>query len=249
MFSLFFHTNLLIFFKQSFDALLASLDVRGLRESHLHSVLQMIEMSFKETVRRNLQHVTTEVQNQETVKAEVIERASCPDYTGTDNPSSIVCDSDSEISDTSTSFSIELGRDDILRNDALKRYQDYERWMWKECVNSSILCAMEYGKKRCKQVLGVCDYCHDLYFFEDSHCPSCHKAFDASKRYLNFSEHVAQCQGKPKMNPAWSSSTSFSSPLRIRLLKVLLALFEVCLRLFWLDYIIDNFLCHYCFTS
>ncbi|KAH9791168.1 homeobox-ddt domain-containing protein rlt2 [Citrus sinensis] len=211
----------------SFDALLASLDVRGLRESHLHSVLQMIEMSFKETVRRNLQHVTTEVQNQETVKAEVIERASCPDYTGTDNPSSIVCDSDSEISDTSTSFSIELGRDDILRNDALKRYQDYERWMWKECVNSSILCAMEYGKKRCKQVLGVCDYCHDLYFFEDSHCPSCHKAFDASKRYLNFSEHVAQCQGKPKMNPAWSSSTSFSSPLRIRLLKVLLALFEV----------------------
>ena len=69
MFSLFFHTNLLIFFKQSFDALLASLDVRGLRESHLLSVLQMIEMSFKETVRRNLQYVTTEVQNQETVKA------------------------------------------------------------------------------------------------------------------------------------------------------------------------------------
>lgn len=229
MFSLFFHTNLLIFFKQSFDALLASLDVRGLRESHLHSVLQMIEMSFKETVRRNLQHVTTEVQNQETVKAEVIERASCPDYTGTDNPRSIVCDSDSEISDTSTSFSIELGRDDVLRNDALKRYQDYERWMWKECVNSSILCAMEYGKKRCKQVLGVCDYCHDLYFFEDSHCPSCHKTFDTSKRYLNFSEHVAQCQGKPKMNPGWCSCTSFSSPLRIRLLKVLLALFEVCL--------------------
>ncbi|KAH9742702.1 homeobox-ddt domain-containing protein rlt2 [Citrus sinensis] len=140
--------------EESFDALLTSLDVRGLRESHLHSVLQMIEMSFKETVRRNLQHVTTEVQNQETVKAEVIERASCPDYTGTDNPSNIVCDSDSEISDTSTSFSIELGRDDVLRNDALKRYQDYERWMWKECVNSSILCAMEYGKKRCKQVLG-----------------------------------------------------------------------------------------------
>ncbi|XP_024047743.1 homeobox-DDT domain protein RLT2 isoform X1 [Citrus clementina] len=212
--------------EESFDALLASLDVRGLRESHLHSVLQMIEMSFKETVRRNLQHVTTEVQNHETVKAEVIERASCPDYTGTDNPSSIVCDSDSEISDTSTSFSIELGRDDVLRNDALKRYQDYERWMWKECVNSSILCAMEYGKKRCKQVLGVCDYCHDLYFFEDSHCPSCHKTFDTSKRYLNFSEHVAQCQGKLKMNPAWSSCTSFSSPLRIRLLKVLLALFE-----------------------
>ncbi|KAK9225155.1 hypothetical protein WN943_010196 [Citrus x changshan-huyou] len=140
--------------EESFDALLTSLDVRGLRESHLHSVLQMIEMSFKETVRRNLQYVTTEVQNQETVKAEVIERASCPDYTGIDNPSSILCDSDSEISDTSTSFSIELGRDDVRRNGALKRYQDYERWMWKECVNSSILCAMEYGKKRCKQVLG-----------------------------------------------------------------------------------------------
>lgn len=231
MFSLFFHTSLLIFFLQGFDALLASLDVRGLRESHLHSMLQMIEMSFKETVRRNLRHVIIEAQNQETVKAEPIERASCPDYTGTDNPSSIVCGSDSEISETSACFSIELGK-----KDALKRYQDYERWMWKECVNSSILRAMKYGKKRCKQVLGVCDYCHDIYFFEDSHCPSCHRTFDTSKRYLNFSEHIAQCEGKPKMNPAWFSYASFSSPPRIRLLKVLLALFEVYICCF--DWII-----------
>ncbi|KAJ4729740.1 Homeobox domain-containing protein/DDT domain-containing protein [Melia azedarach] len=216
--------------EEGFDTLLASLDVRGVRESHLHSMLQIIEMSFKETVRRNMHHTNTERQNQETVKTEPVEMAPCPDHSmGTDSPSSTVCGSDSDMSETSTSFSIGLGRNEIERNDALKRYHDYEKWMWKECVSSSILCAMKCGKKRCKQVLDVCNYCHDIYFYEDSRCPSCHRAFGIYKRNLNFSEHVAQCEGKLKTDPASPSYVSVSSPLRIRLLKVLLATVEVCI--------------------
>jgi hypothetical protein len=128
------------------------------------------------------------------------------------------------MSETSTSFTIELGRNEIEKNHTLKRFQDFEKWMWKECFKSSVLCAMKYEKKRCTQLLGVCDYCHDTYFFEDNHCPSCHKTH-ASQTGLNFSEHVAHCERKLKMDPD-SALCSLSFPPRIRLLKSLLALIE-----------------------
>ncbi|KAJ6677600.1 HOMEOBOX-DDT DOMAIN PROTEIN RLT2 [Salix viminalis] len=130
------------------------------------------------------------------------------------------------MSETSTSFTIELGRNEIEKNHTLKRLQDFEKWMWKECFKSPVLCAMKYEKKRCTQLLGVCDYCHDTYFFEDSHCPSCHKTLEASQTGLNFSEHVAYCERKLKMDPD-SALCSLSFPPRIRLLKLLLALIEV----------------------
>uniref|UniRef100_A0A804QKX7 Uncharacterized protein n=1 Tax=Zea mays TaxID=4577 RepID=A0A804QKX7_MAIZE len=47
---------------EAFEALVASLDTRGIRESHLHSILQSIEPTFKEAVERkrcaNLEHPT-----------------------------------------------------------------------------------------------------------------------------------------------------------------------------------------------
>uniref|UniRef100_A0A6N2N0Z1 Uncharacterized protein n=1 Tax=Salix viminalis TaxID=40686 RepID=A0A6N2N0Z1_SALVM len=142
-----------------------------------------------------------------------------------DSPRSTVCVPHSDMSETSTSFTIELGRNEIEKNHTLKRLQDFEKWMWKECFKSPVLCAMKYEKKRCTQLLGVCDYCHDTYFFEDSHCPSCHKTLEASQTGLNFSEHVAYCERKLKMDPD-SALCSLSFPPRIRLLKLLLALIE-----------------------
>ncbi|KAK1276363.1 hypothetical protein QJS04_geneDACA022461 [Acorus gramineus] len=44
---------------EAFDNLLAALDTRGIRESHLHSMLQKIETLFKESVRKNLQLTNT----------------------------------------------------------------------------------------------------------------------------------------------------------------------------------------------
>ena len=72
--------------------------------------------------------------------------------------------------ETSTSFVVELGSNESEKSDALKRYHDFEKWMWKEWFNSLVLCAMKYGKKSCAQLLGTCDYCHDIFSFEDNHC-------------------------------------------------------------------------------
>lgn len=212
---------------QGFDALVASLDARGVRESHLQSMLQRIETSFKETVRRNLHLSSIGRQSRSAVKKEESEMA-CPAACSVDvdSPSSAVCVANSDTTEPSASFSIELGRNDTERYNALNRYKDFEKWMWKECINPSILCALKYGKKRCTQLLGLCDHCSDLHFFEDNHCLSCHRTY--SSLNSNFSEHEAQCKEKLKGDLGWSfPSSSDSSPLRIKLLKGLLALIEV----------------------
>lgn len=212
---------------QGFDALVASLDARGVREAHLQSMLQRIEISFKETVRRNLQLSSIGRQSGGAVKTEDSEMARPTGCSvDIDSPSSTVCVSNSDATEPSASFSIELGRNDAEKFDALNRYQDFEKWMWKECINPSTLCALKYGKKRCTQLLGICDHCHDLHFFEDNHCPSCHRTY--SPLDSNYSEHVAQCEEKHKVDLEWGfSSSSYSSPLRIKLLKAHLALIEV----------------------
>ncbi|CAK7322695.1 unnamed protein product [Dovyalis caffra] len=153
--------------EEGFDALLSSLDVRGVRESHLHAMLQKIEASFKETLRGRMQHANAEGKSKDQIKIEVVETAAGPESgIGMDSPRSTVCVPDSDMSETSTSFTIELGRYEIEKNHSLKRFQDFEKWMWKECFKSSLLCATKYGKKRCMQLLGVCDYCHDTYFLK-----------------------------------------------------------------------------------
>ncbi|KAL9380337.1 hypothetical protein Peur_025994 [Populus x canadensis] len=213
--------------EEGFNALLSSLDVRGVRESHLHAMLHKIEVPFKETLRKRMLRASTEGKSKGPIKAEAVETAAGIECgSGMDSPQSTVCIPDSDMSETSTSFTIELGRNEIEKNHALKRFQDFEKWMWKECFKSSVLGAMKYGKKRCTQRLGVCDYCHETYLSEDNHCPSCHKTYDASQVGLNFSEHVAHCERKLKVDPD-SALCSSSFPLRIRLLKLLLALIEV----------------------
>ena len=213
---------------QDFDTLVASLDARGVRESHLQSMLQRIEISFKETVKRNLQLSSIRRQIGGAVRKEEDPEMTHPSghSVDIDSPSSTVCVSNSDATEPSASFSIELGRNDAEKFDALNRYHDFEKWMWKECINPSILCALKHGKKRCTQLLEICDQCHDLHLFEDCHCPSCHRTYNPLNR--NFSEHVAQCKERLKGDPEWSfSSSSDSSPLRIKLLKAYLALIEV----------------------
>ncbi|XVE66156.1 hypothetical protein DITRI_Ditri08aG0057700 [Diplodiscus trichospermus] len=212
--------------EEGFDALLSSLDVRGIRESHLHVMLQKIEMSFKEAVRRNKLHVSKR-QKGDNIKTEANEMASGTDWSvHFESPSSTVCGSDSDISEISKSFSIEIGRNEIERSDSLKRCQDFEKWMWKECFNSLTSCATKYGKRRCKQLLSMCNFCLDIYFSEDNHCFSCHGTYIASKSKLYFSEHVAQCTEKLQMAPEFALDGSFFSPVRVRLIKLQMALLE-----------------------
>lgn len=214
--------------EEGFDALLASLDVRGVRESHLHALLRKVETLFKESVRKQRLDSSINRQNDSTIKAEASEVPFNPESScGTDSPSSTVCASNSEMPEPSSSFKIESGRSNLEVKNAFRRYQNFEEWMWRECFSASVLCATKYGKKRCTELLCRCDSCHDLYFFEDNHCPTCHKTYTACDKNFNFSDHMAQCQ-EIKVNLEWNLQCQHYPP-RIRLIKALLALVEVCI--------------------
>ncbi|KAL2627394.1 hypothetical protein AAZV13_07G170700 [Glycine max] len=210
--------------EEAFDVLLNSLDSRGIRESHLRLMLQKVEISFKENVRLNTQCSKIGSIGETCVKNEADETDSSPDrHTGSDSPSSTLCGLNSDTSETSSSFKIELGKSESDKKSALRRYQDFQKWMWKECYNSPILCAMKYGKKRCKPQVVICDICLNPYFFEDSHCSGCHQTFSSNSGF-SFSKHAFQCGDKLSKNICILDS---SLPLRTRLLKAMLAFIEV----------------------
>ncbi|KAL5839479.1 hypothetical protein ACOSQ4_012087 [Xanthoceras sorbifolium] len=209
--------------EEAFDALLTSLDTRGIRESHLRIMLQKIEKSFKENVRKNLQCAYSREKSGNT-KNEATEMDIDLDFANSDSPSSAVSGSNSDSMVTSSSFRIELGRNETEKKAALERYQDFQRWMWKECINSLSLCAKN-GKTRRTEMLAICDVCLDTHLSEDSHCPSCHKTFGAVDNGFKISEHVFQCEEK-NMGQRDVHIFDSSFPLGIRLLKPLFAIIE-----------------------
>lgn len=207
---------------QAFDALLTSLDSRGIRESHLRLMLQKIENSFRENVRRNVQ-CTAGGENSIKNEADEVDFPS-DRHAGSDSSSSTLCGLNSDNTlETSSSFKIELGKNESEKKVALRKYQDVQRWIWKECYNSSTLSAMKYGKKRCKPLVEICDMCLSPYFSEDTHCNSCHRTFAANNGF-NFSKHAFQCGEKFDSR---DNCILDSIPLRTRLVKALLACIEV----------------------
>ncbi|GMN50733.1 hypothetical protein TIFTF001_019878 [Ficus carica] len=213
--------------EEAFDALLMSLDTRGIRESHLRLMLQKIETPFRRSVQYTGRGLTD-------VKRETDETKTSPDCCASfDSPGSAVCgsNSDSDLVETSTSFGIELGRNETEKKAALRRYQDFQKWMLEECKNSSTLRALKCGKMRCRQRLEICDFCLGTYSLEDSHCSSCHQTFGDTGN--DFSRLAHQCKERK------SEFVDTSLPFGIRLLKALLALVEVsvpqeALQSFWL---------------
>lgn len=214
-------THLFIFYCiQGFDALLASLDVRGVRESHLFSMLQMIEMSFKKTVRKNSCRITWQ-KIEESVETKVPEMASDYKSCAADSPSSSICGSNLDMPESSSSFKIELGGNETERKDALKRYQEFENWMWKECYNPSVLRAIKHGKTRGKPVFSVCDFCRSLYTVEE--CCPCQYISNICTGDSNISKYV-DCKEKL----SGESRIADSSPVvRLRLLTAQLSSIEV----------------------
>lgn len=213
-----------------------SLDTRGIRESHLRIMLQKIETSFKENVRRNLQYVNTVGRSGTTIKNETTEMDVDSEFASSDSPSSAVCGLNSDSTETSSSFRIELGRNEIEKKAALERYQDFQQWMWKECYNSLPLCAIKVGKPRCKQLLATCDGCLDSYLSEGTHCPSCHQTFGAVDNNSKFSEHVGQCEEKSKLGQGDMHIFHSSLPFGIRLLKALFSVIEVGRKPFYFSW-------------
>lgn len=154
------------------------------------------------------------------VKKEALEMTSTLDK----DPNSTSCTSNCDMSEPSASFMIGVGRNVAEKSDALRRYLDFEKWMWEECLDSKFLCAMKEGKIRRRNLLRVCDHCHVLYFFEENHCPFCHTTYIKNSK---FSEHLTRCKEKLKEECLSPFRALYSSPpIRIRLLKAQLASLE-----------------------
>ncbi|XP_018483497.2 homeobox-DDT domain protein RLT2 isoform X2 [Raphanus sativus] len=185
--------------EEGFDCLVKSLDVRGVRESHLHFMLLKIEASFKEAVRRN---VDTEL---------------CSISTGVDL--------DSDTAEISSTFKIELG--DGNRSGVLQRFQSFERWMWDNVLHPGALSAFKHGAKKSTPLFHICRSCAELHFAGDVCCPGCGQmmssGLDVSE--LCFADQVARL-GR---DAGFIIRGSNLSPLRIRLLKIQLALVEASL--------------------
>ncbi|CAN4105011.1 unnamed protein product [Withania somnifera] len=212
--------------EKDFNALMASLDIRGIRESHLHSMLQYIEATFKETVRRHKHSIGKLRSSVKEDTSETVPNNDC--CSNTDSSKRTICISNRETPEPSTSFHIGFGRNKMEQTDALRRYTDLEKWMWEECVDSQFLCARKYGRMRCENLISICNNCHDTYFLGDKHCPSCHRTFSMGKSSY-FMEHVAQCKVKLE-HLFWPLCIVDSlPPLRVRLLRAQLASVEVCI--------------------
>lgn len=209
------------FHMQAFDALLKSLDSRGIRESHLRVMLLKIEKHFKDNVRRPLQSAS---QNRNPIKNEIMKMGDGSDDRAFSSPSSIVSDMNHDVSEASSSFRIEIGRNHFEKGASLRRYQDFLKWVSGECFNSILICAMRIGKTRCNPLLRICDSCLGTYFCEEKHCLSCHVTFADN---LDFPHHVMKCEDRTKSDLKDCHVLTSSVPLGISLLKALLAYIEV----------------------
>ncbi|XP_051126147.1 homeobox-DDT domain protein RLT1-like [Andrographis paniculata] len=183
--------------EEAFDTLLTSLDTRGTRESHMHIMFQRAEACFKEFVRRN-RLVSNSLDHNRNKDQQETDQRNCS-FAGpsVESPGSAVCSSNSDVCDPSQSFRIEIGRNEVEKNNLLKRYGDLRTWMWKQCFKSSIICAMTFGEKRCLPVLEICEFCLNTYDASKVTCPYCNR-----------------------------NESSSSSPLRVGLIKAVLTLLE-----------------------
>lgn len=199
--------------EEGFNSLMASLDVRGNREAQLHSMLQRIEARFKESVNK--------------IRVDVPGVGYAP-ACSSNSPSSTLSIPNTNISEFSSSFEIEMGRSGKEITNALKRYGDFEKWMWEECLN---LRAMKFGNARCEHLLRICDNCRDLSFVEDNQCSSCHKRCEMFLgSNLAFSKHISQFMENLKREP-YLHNREFCRPVRFRLIKAQLALIEASIPL------------------
>ncbi|CAM8989551.1 unnamed protein product [Rhodiola kirilowii] len=211
---------------ESFDALLSSLDTRGIRESNLHNMLKTIESSFKGNLGTKSPFTNQASKNDH--NSDSTGMTSSPECASeTDSPRSMICGSAGS-SECSSSFQIELARNSVERMSAFRKYLEFEKWMWKECFEKTTVCDMQAREKRCDLLLEHCEFCHDMYLSEDRHSHSCLQKSEDSNTML-------ECDGRTAVRR--NSEVQYSHlPLGVRLLKGLMALIEAFIPLEALQY-------------
>ncbi|XP_073061093.1 homeobox-DDT domain protein RLT2-like isoform X2 [Primulina eburnea] len=212
--------------EEDFNALLSSLDVRGTRECHLHSMLLKVESSFKATARTNLSRATSVKHVSDEVDEEILQmRPKLDCYPSTDSSKRFEFASYSNSPGNELQFPIEFGKNREKENDMIESYYDFEKWMMDGCLNSKLLAAHRYGRLRRQQLSDICKHCHELFSCDDTQCPSCHGTCSVSERTFDFLEHITDCKRKP-IEGFGRVLHKLSFPLQIRLLKALLTTIE-----------------------
>ncbi|CAN8291009.1 unnamed protein product [Cochlearia groenlandica] len=188
--------------EEAFDTLVASLDMRGIRESHLRIMLQKIEGPFKENARKNVKLDRNHFSKERSVV----------NHSPADSVSpSCAISSNSDSVETSTSIRVELGRNNTEKENISKRFYDFQRWIWTKIYRSLPTCARKYGTKRC-ELLATCEVCVASYLPAYTHCTTCHQRLDMVDR--------------SERNIVDSGLTASPLPLGVRLLKALLVSLE-----------------------
>ncbi|XP_047946305.1 homeobox-DDT domain protein RLT2 isoform X1 [Salvia hispanica] len=203
--------------EEGFDALLSSLDVRGTRESHLHSVLQNIGPTFKETARKNSSLLSARHSRVDAGKEVKL------DLSFPKGLAHVSCSPEQ-----STPLAANLVNNGAEENDINQRYKDFE-WIWKECFASNVFSALKHSTLWRRQLLEICNRCRILYSWEENHCPFCHVTCCTSNDTSDFAEHVAKCRKNVDV------LFDLSLPPRIVLLKVQLATIEASIPAYALD--------------
>lgn len=202
---------------EAFDALLAVLDTDGIRESHLYFMLKQVEIMFKDTTRRCKSREFYAESSTDTLQTTIV--SDC--CTANHNVGSISVLPAYDTWQSSASLKIDLVYNEESYS-ASRKHLNFMKWMWQECFNSHLLCAMKYGTKRCQQLLETCHICYQSYLADERHCVSCHVTYSiCDNAYEHFSEHVARCEADFKIR----ISIPFF-PINILLLKAQLAIIE-----------------------
>lgn len=162
------------------------------------------------------------------IENQATEMRYCSGYlAGRRSPNNAAHDLRTDMSTTSLSFRIDVGKNDIEKKNSYKRYQVLKSWVWKECINSKNLNAMKNGRKGYTPLLGICEFCFDTFIFEENRCPSCQRTSGAMGERFNYLGSLIQCEEKLEINPSKLIASDSSFPLLIRLIKALLSFIEV----------------------
>ncbi|KAL9689873.1 hypothetical protein QQ045_010264 [Rhodiola kirilowii] len=216
---------------ESFDALLSSLDTRGIRESNLHYMLKKIEPSFKDNLETKsliINQAFTDAHGSEST--DMKSSPDCP--SDVDSPRSMICGSTGS-PECSSSFRIKLSGNSFERMSAFRKYLEFEKWLWKECFKLKTACNMKFQERRCcDPLLEHCDLCHYVYLYEDCQSHSC-------LQKSGNSDDMIDCGTGEKTAAPKKFQVQYSHlPLGVRLLKGLLAGIEAfipteALQSFW----------------
>ena len=212
--------------KQAFSALMESLDTRGVREAHLHGVLQKLE----NLIRQGMNNLSICSQRLLFKEGKVMSSnnglasTNVAGYTSEDGSSeSGTVFQDSGSVKCRGSIQIQNGNIQTERNDVFERYKEFEKWIWSmQTPEYSDLIAMRITK-RSSELLALCEMCHDFYWPQEKQCSCCHTAFENAEK-LNAKSRINVNEYEKKRGIA--SSVKLLPP-RLQVLKAQILSVEV----------------------